>query len=653
MAIGQDQPSGPDIDRWRYRDDWEPITRTGPLAGSWLIVFPAEHAAQDWIGPLTDAVDHVLAVEQWDRAALAARLRDIGGLTGVLFVTPASPQTVGLSAGVLSTMALLQALGDTGVDAPLWCVTRGAVTVDELDAPADPAQAGIWGLGRVAALEHPERWGGLIDLPAAPDVDAANRVRTLLGKPDGEDQIAIRPTATWGRRLVRAPIGTVSAQDIDPQGTVLITGGTGALGAHVARWLAGVGVDRLLLVSRRGPAAPGAAELVAELAELGAHVSVVACDVADRDALAVALADLDRPLTGIIHAAGVLHDGLLDGMTTEDIELVIRSKVDGLLCLDEVTRDRELSFFVAFSSIAGSLGSAGQGNYAAANAMVDAVIRARRADGLPGLSVAWGGWAGTGMAADRQVSERFRRGGIVPMPPGPALDALQVAIANGDTVITIADIDWQRLIPAFTAARPSPLLSALPEYRELAAASRSGLATKLAAMAEADRLPLVMAAVRSAVARALGYTAEASVPADRAFRDLGFDSLTAVELRNDLATVTGLPLPSTAVFDHPSPRALAEFVVGELVGGSSGLVSVVSVGGVGVDPVVIVGMDCRFPGGVGSPDELWDLVVSGAEGLGGFPTDRGWDVDGLMDPAYAHVGGFVDGVAGFDAGFFG
>ncbi|HEX3785585.1 MAG TPA: type I polyketide synthase, partial [Pseudonocardiaceae bacterium] len=586
----------------------------------------------------------LISVDRPTRTPLAEQLKDSGQVVGV----------ISLLDEAVATLILLQALGDAGIDAPLWCVTQGAAAVDGTDTPPNPDEAAIWGLGRVAALEYPHRWGGLIDLP---DHHALARVAGAITVAGGEDQIAIRPNGTWGRRLTQAPARAASPSAMSTRGTVLVTGGTGALGGHVARWLAREGAEHLLLVSRHGPAAPGADELAADLSDLGTRVSVIACDVADREALRAVIAAIpdEYPLTGVCHAAGIVADGVLDGLDAHDFESVFGAKVDGLRYLDELTRDRELQFFLAFSSIAGSLGGAGQGNYAAANAAVDGIIEARRRAGLPGLSVAWGAWAGDGMAADARASERARRGGLTPMDPARAMAALRESLLCGDTTVTVADINWQRLIPAFTAGRPSPLLSAIPGYTDsVDSLDRAGSLTgRLAALAVDERLPLVLEVVSAGVAKVLGHNSAGSVAADRAFRDAGFDSLTAVELSNHLAATTGVMLPSTAVFDHPSPRALAEFVVGELVGGSSGLVSVVSVGGVGVDPVVIVGMDCRFPGGVGSPDELWDLVVSGAEGLGGFPTDRGWDVDGLMDPAYAHVGGFVDGVAGFDAGFFG
>ncbi|HEX3781754.1 MAG TPA: SDR family NAD(P)-dependent oxidoreductase, partial [Pseudonocardiaceae bacterium] len=650
------------IDKWRYQITWTPIaTRatSSTLPGTWLLITPTGHPATDWADALTNAADEALtlSVDQWDRTTLADRLQDNASVAGIILL--AAGHDVNPATGSAQALALIQALGDAGVDAPLWCLTHDAVAAEPADRAPDPTQAGIWGLGRVAALEHPHRWGGLVDLPEAPDHSAITRLLGVLAAGDGEDQVAIRDTGTWARRLVPAPTGVTLEPDLGPQGTVLVTGGTGALGAHVARWLIGVGVDRLLLVSRRGPAAPGAAELVAELAELGAHASVVACDVADRDALAAALADLDRPLTGIIHAAGVVHDGLLDGMAPADIEQVVRSKVDSLLRLDEATRDRELAFFVAFSSIAGTLGNAGQANYAAANAAVDAIIEARRRAGLPGLSVAWGGWAGDGMVADTRVTERAHRSGMIPMAAGPALAALRQAIANGDTVITIADVDWQRLIPAFTTARPSRLLSTIPGYRDVPAPATeaAGLAARLRVVPAAERFPLISDIVRAAVARVLGHTSVHAVPVDRAFRDLGFDSLTAVELRNDLTAVTGLSLSSIVVFDHPSPRALAEHLLAELLDGPADLLPDLPPRDVGADPIVIVGMDCRFPGGVTSPETLWDLVVTGTDGIGDFPLDRGWDLDTLYGQGQGasdtRRGGFVDDAAQFDAEFFG
>ncbi|MFD4695846.1 beta-ketoacyl reductase, partial [Streptomyces sp. NPDC058463] len=327
----------------------------------------------------------------------------------------------------------------------------------------NPGLASVWGLGRVAALEVPDRWGGLVDLPEVLDARAGARLVSVLAAGGGEDQVAVRGSGVFGRRLVRAvPAGMVETSwNPCPSGTVLVTGGTGALGVEVARWLAGRGVPHLVLTSRRGVAPEG---LVEELSALGARVTVAACDVADREALAevVAGVPVELPLTGVVHAAGVVDDGLLEGLSSERLVSVMAPKVDGLVNLDVVTSGLPVEWLVVFSSLAGTVGSAGQGNYAAANACVDAWVEWRRGRGLPAVSVAWGPWAEGGMAAGGVVVERLRRGGVRPLDVEFALRVFGEAVRGGVDV-TVADIDWERFVPGFVSARPSRLLAELPE----------------------------------------------------------------------------------------------------------------------------------------------------------------------------------------------
>jgi len=282
--------------------------------------------------------------------------------------------------------------------APLWCVTHGAVAVDG-ERLATPAQAQTWGLGRVAALEFPRTWGGLVDLPPAGELDARAAARLCAalagaGGLAGEDQVAVRATAVFGRRLVHASTGgTTPARAWRPSGTVLVTGGTGALGGHVARWLAGAGARRLVLTSRRGAAAPGAAELVAELAALGTEATVVACDVADRDAVAALVAGCagrDEPITTVMHTAGIADLAALPELTVDGMATVAAGKVAGALHLDALLDRDALDAVVYFSSIAAVWGVGDHGAYAAANAHLDALAEQQRADGVPAHSIAWG-----------------------------------------------------------------------------------------------------------------------------------------------------------------------------------------------------------------------------------------------------------------------
>ncbi|MEY9969635.1 acyl carrier protein, partial [Streptacidiphilus sp. MAP12-16] len=332
-----------------------------------------------------------------------------------------------------------------------------------------------------------------------------------------------------------------------------------------------------------------------------------------------------------------------------------------------------LSAFVLFSSLAGTLGSAGQGNYAAANAFLDALVEQRRADGLVGSSVAWGPWAEGGMAVDGVVAERLARGGVPGLVPELAVVALQQVLDRGEAVSVVADVVWERFAPQFTALRSSLLFAELAEARPVVSvvsvgdeggaggSDVSAFQRLLVGAVEGERGRLALDVVRAQVAAVLGHAGVDAVEPTRAFRELGFDSLTAVELRNVLAAVTGLRLPATLVFDYPNAAVLAEFLCSEVLGSVPGLaVPVDVVRGVDDEPVAIVGMSCRFPGGVGSPEELWRFLVAGGDAIVDFPADRGWDVGSLYHPdpehadtTYVREGGFLSGVAEFDPGFFG
>ncbi|MET7370911.1 type I polyketide synthase, partial [Streptomyces sp. NPDC005566] len=433
--------------------------------------------------------------------------------------------------------------------------------------------------------------------------------------------------------------------------------GTGALGAEVARWLAGRGVPHLVLTSRGGVAPDG---LVEELAELGVRVTVAACDVADRDALAEVIAGVPvgLPLTGIVHAAGLDIPQWLEAATPEAFASVLRAKVDGTKHLDELTADLSLDLFVVFSSIAATWGSGGQSAYAAGNAFLDAWVQHRHDRGLPGTSVAWGPWAGAGMATDPEAAQNLRRRGLIAMDPALAVQALAETIEQNASNVTVADVDWSVFVPAFASSRASGLLSDLPEAADALKTTPSddagpGLRQRLVDAPLAERARIVLDLVRERAATVLGHTGAEAVEPGRAFRDLGFDSLMAVELRNLLTTDTGLSLPATLVFDHPSPTALCDHLLSELVGDAQeGAAPGARVAGAAQDePVAIVGMACRYPGSVTSPEQLWELVAAGSDGITPFPDDRGWPT-GLVDVTAA-VGGFVHDADEFDAALFG
>ncbi|MEL3946483.1 type I polyketide synthase [Streptomyces sp. LNU-CPARS28] len=683
------------VDGWRYQVTWKPLTGTAlptsGLSGRWLVVLPEHAAEQPWAAGTAEALERAgaEAVElrvthaELTREALTVRLADAaaGELSGVVSLLgldeTAHAEHSGVPVGLAGTVALVQALGDAGVGARLWTVTRGAVSTGRSDQVENPAQAQLWGLGRVVALEYPDRWGGLIDVPSAYGTRAGARFTAALAG-EHEDQLAVRGSGVLVRRLVRAGTADV-AEKWSPRGTALVTGGTGAVGGHVARWLAREGVEHLVLTSRRGPDAPGAAELRAELEKLGADVTVAACDIADRDAVATLLNGLaaeGRTLRSVFHAAGVGQTQPLDGMTATDIAEVFGAKTAGARHLDELIDGDGLDAFVLFSSNSGVWGGGGQGAYAAANAYLDALAEARRARGLTATSVAWGLWAGGGMAGD-DGTEHLRRRGLAAMAPERAVAALAQAVAHDETFLAVADVDWERFAPSFTSARPSALIGDLPEVRRalaepeaVSAAEKKGTtgsewADRLADLSPTEQERLLLDLVRGQAASVLGYAGAESVEPGRAFRELGFDSLTAVEVRNRLASATGLKLPTTLVFDYPTSAVLAGHLRTQLVGDqdagrtAAAAASATSTG-TEDDPIVIVSMSCRYPGGATSPDDLWRLLAEGADAMSDFPGGRGWDLDALYDadPAqrgtsYARQGGFLYEADQFDPVFFG
>ncbi|MFH8574295.1 type I polyketide synthase [Streptomyces sp. NPDC017993] len=595
------------LDSWRYRIGWRPLPESAvvSLSGTWLVAVPAAGAADQRAAAvltgLTALGADILPVEVaagTDRTGLAERiggmLKDPAGPppAGVLSLVALDddPQTEdaqteapAMPVGLALTLTLTQALGDAGIEAPLWLATRGAVATSDSDRLDSPAQAALWGLGAVIGLESPQRWGGLVDLPTVLDHRALTRLTAVLaGQTDGDDrqpenQLAVRNAGVFARRLLRSA-ARPAGDAWKPSGTVLITGGTGGAGSELARRLAREGAQHLLLISRRGIAAPGATELEAELAASGARVTVAACDVADRAALARLLDSLpeDLPLTAVVHAAGVLDDGVLDSLTAEQAGRALRPKVTGAHHLHELTKGRDLSAFVLFSSMAGTVGAAGQGSYAAANAVLDALAQQRHADGLAATSVAWSALAEGGMV-DEAMAEQLRRRGAAPMAGDRAGDALLQAVSREEPFQVVADLEWGRFAPALAGGRLLPLLRDLSEARE-AFESESGptgegsgdsaaLLRRLTGLGDADRERVLLDLVRSLAAVVLGHAHSAAVDADRAFKELGFDSLTAVELRNRLGAATGLRLPVTLVFDHPTAAALAAHLDTELLPG--------------------------------------------------------------------------------------
>ncbi len=689
------------LDAWRYRVTWKPLSGglpTPALSGRWLVVAPENAAEHPWAEGASEAlaqagaevVELRVGVDELTRSELAARLRGLvgdAGFSGVVsllgFEESAHAAYDGVPVGLAGSVALVQALGDAGVGVRLWAVTSGAMSTGRSDVLVSAVQAQVWGLGRVVALEHPERWGGLIDLPASYDTRTGSRLAAILTGAGDEDQLAVRGTGVFVRRFAHAPVdaaGNGTEPKWTPRGTALVTGGTGAIGGHVARWLAREGAEHVVLTSRRGLDAPGAGELKAELEELGAAVTVAACDIADRAAVAGLLQELaadGHRIRSVFHAAGVSPAHMVADMSAADIAEVFGAKTAGAAHLDELVAGEHLDAFVLFSSNSGVWGGGGQGAYAAANAYLDALAQQRRSRGLTATSVAWGAWGGSGMASAEEAEEHLRRRGVTAMAPERAVAALAQAVAYDETFLAVADVDWERFAPSFTSLRPSPFMGDLPEVRRALAepeatadsathgsGAGSEWAERLAGLAEREQERLLLDLVRGQAASVLGYAGAEAIEAGRAFRELGFDSLTAVEVRNRLAAATGLKLPTTLVFDYPTSAVLAGYLRAQLVGddakptattGSAVVPAGRAAGAEADDPIVIVSMSCRYPGGATSPDALWRLVADGTDAISGFPDDRGWgpDTSSADGTSFAAQGGFLYDVSEFDAALFG
>jgi acyl transferase domain-containing protein/acyl carrier protein/NADP-dependent 3-hydroxy acid dehydrogenase YdfG len=563
--------------------------------------------------------------------------------------------------------------------------TRGgaAVSAGE-DAPSALAHAAVWGLVRSAQTENPDRLV-LLDTEfgeesCEPWLDA---VLT-----SGESQVAVRRGTLFVPRLTRAQLPPTDRPAWDPAGTVLITGGTGTLGALAARHLVTEhGIRHLLLVSRSGPEASGACELAAQLAALGATASIRSCDVADARALSALLGSIppEHPLRAVIHTAGVLDDGVIGHLNPERLDTVLRAKADAVWTLHTLTRELDLTAFVLYSSVVGQIGNGGQANYAAANMYLGALARHRRALGLAATSIAWGLWgAASGMTADLDGAEvrHMGRNGVRPLDPGLGMRLFDAAVAQSAE----AELTAMRFDPAAARLQASaapggsglpPVLRRLVPRRTQKGPDRtaepthdtSTFAERIRALNPADREALLTRVLGEQIAAVLGHDEPVGAAAfEQPFRSLGFDSLTAVEVRNRLNNLTGLRLPATVVFDFPTPRQMIAYLGARFDDGRRAEPETSDSTGAREhqsadtesEPIAIIAMAARYPGGVDSPEALWRLVAEGADTVGAFPGDRGWDLGALYNPdrenigtSYTREGSFLYSAADFDPAFFG
>ncbi|KJY30012.1 AMP-dependent synthetase, partial [Streptomyces sp. NRRL S-444] len=581
-------------EKLRYHVTWQPLEReaAGVPGGRWLVVVPAARPDGSATDVLLDELTGLglgtvlLEIGEPDRtrerlAELLTGVLAAHDLTGVLSLLALDERTgSGLqdpTAVTASTLALIQALGDNNATQPLWCLTRGAVNIGIHDTLTSPVQASLWGLGRAAALERLDRWGGLVDLPAVSDPRTARHLLGVLNSAADEDQLAVRRSGVYTRRLVRKPVPESTGDaGWQPRGTALVTGGAEGLGKHVAVWLAQAGVARLIVTTTAQAPDGSVSDLRAELAGLGVTTTVESCEDSDRDAMAqlVSEAAAEQPVTAVVHAADVTQTSSVDDTDLADLAGVFAAKVDTALWLDGLFEDTPLDAFVVFSSIAGVWGGGGQGPSGAANAVLDALIEWRRARGLRATSIAWGALDQIGVGMDEAALAQLRRRGVLPVAPQLAVTAMVQAVQGNEKFVAVADMDWGAFIPAFTSVRTSPLFADLPDAKKALQAlqgdgensdAATSLADSLRAVSDTEQDRILLRLVRGHASTVLGHSGAEGIGPRQAFQEVGFDSLAAVNLRNSLNAATGLRLPATLIFDYPTPEALVGYLRSELL----------------------------------------------------------------------------------------
>ncbi|MDM0053046.1 type I polyketide synthase [Variovorax sp. J22R115] len=582
-----------------------------------------------------------------------------------------------------AALALVRALtGQPSFEtARLWLVTRSAVPAADSPQPLGLAGAALWGLGRSIAVEQSQGWGGLIDLDAQPQADEARRLLAELMLPDGETEIAWRAGSRRMPRLVRAAPRPEALPTVRGDGCYLLTGGCGFVGLEIATWLVRHGAKHLVLAGRSDPT-PEAQLRLAALRDAGAQVRTVRADIAepvDAARLFEAIATGGHLLRGIVHAAGAGGQRPVADIDAPALTAVLRPKLAGTLLLDRLSAAMNLDFFVCVSSVASVWGGKGLAHYAAANHVLDAWAHDRRARGLPALSVNCGPWSGGGMATDAD-----RRGlgqsGIVSLAPERYLAALSRLLAADFCQAVVAEVDWSVLRPLHEARGRGRLFQRLgiapaADARE-APRGRAVLREQLRCAAPGQRRALLLEHIRRELAAVLGFAPDRAIDSSEGFFQLGMDSLMAVELRNRLAGALNRPLAAALVFDFPTVEALASALLAQfdeetaapssapeiaasLTAAAASTAPAAPAAPAAAEPIAIVGMACRFPGGADDPEAFWRLQCGGHDAIGRVPADR-WDADACYDAdartpgtAYTRHGGFIDGVDLFDAHYFG
>jgi myxalamid-type polyketide synthase MxaC len=575
--------------------------------------------------------------------------------------------------GSASIPPLVRALAPLARPPRLWLVTLGVQPVGRAPGLRALAQAPLWGLGRVLALELPAAWGGLLDLdPAATAEAAAAALLPELLAPDGEDLLAFAGGERFGLRLVRRQAAPVAPLRLRAEGSYLVTGGLGSLGLRVAGWLAEHGARRLVLVGRRGLAGLAAEEraALAALEAQGVAVEVAALDVCDEAGLRALLERLQQGpqrLRGIVHAAGVVERVKLVELQAEQLEAALGPKLVGGWLLHSLSEELglELDLLVGFSSAAAVWGSRELGHYAAANQGLDSVLEYRRGRGLPALSVNWGPWLGGGMLGAREAAE-LERLGVAGLRTEEGLGALEALLTSGGAQATVARVRWERFVGVYEARGRRALLEELRGEAEGAARGQGEgeLRAALAGLAAGERWGRLVAHLQAEVARVLGLDPAHPPHPQQGFFQLGMDSLMAVELRARLQVQLGVTLPATVAFDYSTVEALAGYLASEHLAldqpGKFALAPAApAISVTESEPVAIIGMGCRFPGGADDPERFWRQLVEGVDAIREVPPER-WDIEQYYDPdpeaagkMYTRWGGFLERVDQFDAAFFG